>query len=223
MLQEFRGIVYSADKMPKIVEKIKEVFVEVEKTRPILVPVFNSEQEVALELIIHDLISGISKFKREDIQKNFDQGILDLFNIEFESGDSGFRKEARDESGDKEYVRSWIKGYNNEVPETSPLVHLSDKFQRYYKSYSSRGTNFSDLVASFESHYLRENVSLNEEKRIMLQQKTVIETLEKQLININKQNMSLQYMKDKLSGDLQGVMKKVQESIPQEHYESIVF
>lgn len=43
-MEEFRGIVYSVDKMPKIVEKIKEVVIEVEKDRPVLVPVFNSEQ-----------------------------------------------------------------------------------------------------------------------------------------------------------------------------------
>ena len=78
--------------MPKIVETIKEVVVEVEKDRPVLIPVFNSEQEMALELIIHELISGISKFNEKDINANFDQSILSLFNIEFQSGDSGFRR-----------------------------------------------------------------------------------------------------------------------------------
>lgn len=65
LLQEFRGIVYSVDKMPKIVEVIKEVVKEVDRDRPVLIPVFNSEQELCLELIIHDLVAGISKFRKE--------------------------------------------------------------------------------------------------------------------------------------------------------------
>ena len=69
-------------------------------------------------------------------------------------------------------------GYNQEIPETSPLVHLSEKFRNYYKTYSSRGSNFGDLVASFEQHYIRENLSLLENKKILDQQKTVINEYE---------------------------------------------
>ena len=44
LLQEFRNIVHRTDKMPKIVERVKEVLVEVEKDRPVLIPTGHSER-----------------------------------------------------------------------------------------------------------------------------------------------------------------------------------
>ena len=82
-LQSFRQILFSVDKMPKIVEKVKEVFVEVEKDRPVLIPVFNSEQETALLLIIKDLISGLSKLKKEERERILDKELLNIFAAEF--------------------------------------------------------------------------------------------------------------------------------------------
>ena len=95
LLEQFKEIVYSVDKMPKIVEKVKEVIVEVEKVRPVLIPVFNSEQEIALELIIHDLVAGISKLNKKDIERNFEKELIDMFDLEFASGETGFKSEER--------------------------------------------------------------------------------------------------------------------------------
>lgn len=89
-LQSFRQILFSVDKMPKIVEKVKEVFVEVEKDRPVLIPVFNSEQETALLLIIKDLVSALSKLKKEDRERILDKELLEIFAAEFQSGDLGY-------------------------------------------------------------------------------------------------------------------------------------
>ena len=38
--------------------------VEVDRDRPVLVPVYDHEQEIALQLIISKLVEGISKFKK---------------------------------------------------------------------------------------------------------------------------------------------------------------
>ena len=108
-----------------------------------------------MELIIHELVAGISRFNRTDIERNFDKSILSLFNIEFQSGDSGFRKPISEgERVRGGYGRSWIRDYDQTMPETAPLVYLSDKFRRYYQDYCARGSNFADLVSSFERHYL---------------------------------------------------------------------
>ena len=70
--------------MPKIVEIPKQVVVEVEKDRPVLVPVKDHEQEIALQNIISRLVEGISKFKKQEIEKVFDSEILDIFFVEFD-------------------------------------------------------------------------------------------------------------------------------------------
>lgn len=126
-----------------------------EKPRPVLIPCFNSEQEIALELIIHDLIAGISKLGKNDLTRLFSKEILELFNLEIETGIFPFI----DREGQKNttYEYSWIKEYGDKVPDTTPLAYLSDKYLKYLKD-RARGRSFSDIVASFERNFLRHTV-----------------------------------------------------------------
>ena len=113
--------------------------------------------------------------------------------------------------------------YNKEMPNTSPLVFIADKFRDYYKTYSSRGTNFADLVSSFEENFLREHVSFNENRAIVDKQKTVIEELETEITDLRKQIKNEKYQKDKIYGDMNGMIKRLQDSLPQEQYKSVVY
>lgn len=50
--------------MPKVVETVREVEVIKERDRPVLVPVYDSAREKALNLIIYELLQGIKGLSR---------------------------------------------------------------------------------------------------------------------------------------------------------------
>ena len=50
--------------MPKVVETVREVEVIKERARPVLVPVYDSAREKALNLIIYELLQGIKGLSR---------------------------------------------------------------------------------------------------------------------------------------------------------------
>ena len=189
-----------------------------------MIPVFNSEQETALLLIIKDLISGLSKLKKEERERILDKELLAMFAAEFQSGDLGYGDIGSIHGQEKHKgKRSMGNDYNKEMPNTSPLVFIADKFRDYYKTYSSRGTNFADLVSSFEENFLREHVSFNENRAIVDKQKTVIEELETEITDLRKQIKNEKYQKDKIYGDMNGMIKRLQDSLPQEQYKSVVY
>ncbi len=56
----------------------------IEKDRPVLIPTRDTDKEVALMAIIEQLISGIRKFRKEDIRQNLNEDMLNIFFMDFD-------------------------------------------------------------------------------------------------------------------------------------------
>jgi hypothetical protein len=83
-LHSLSELLRTESRIPKIVETVKEVETVKDKDRPVLVPVYDSEREKVLHLIISDLIEGIKGFNKSEIETKFSERVRTLFSSEFE-------------------------------------------------------------------------------------------------------------------------------------------
>lgn len=139
------------------------------------------------------------------------------------TGDSGFRKVDPKVSQEKlsGYGRSWIRDYDHLLPNTHPLVHLSEKYKTYYHNCSARGTRWPDLVASFEKHYLQDSSAFEESAKIIEVQKRVIEQLQNEKGDLLRDNSTLAYEKDKLSNEIAVILSRFRSCIPDDRFNEV--